>query len=232
RTLIGTTDTAVPTISLEPRPLDEEIDFILRTSAAYLTRVPQRSDILSVFAGLRPLVKAEPGTNSKDLSREHTILVSESGLITLTGGKWTTCRRMGEDVMDRAEAEHVWPNRPSRTPYLHLHGWSQDRLSDNWAVYGSDAAEIQKMPKADVRLHPDLPYVEAQVVWSVQHEQARTVEDVLARRLRALLLDARASMAAAPRVAQIMADELGRDTDWQADQVAQYRALAEGYLPS
>jgi len=224
RTLIGTTDTPVPDISLEPRPLAAEIDFILKTAGDYLDPAPRRADILSVFAGLRPLVKAEAVKETKALSREHTILVSDSGLITLTGGKWTTYRRMGADVVDRAVAEAGLPLRVSRTESLHLHGWSE-----TGSAYGSDAGLINALPGAQVRLHLNLPYTEAEVRWAVRHEQARTIEDVLARRLRALLLDASAAIVCAPRVAAILAEELDRDAAWQAAQVADFITQAEGY---
>ena len=224
RTLIGTTDTPVPEISLEPRALESEIDFILKTAGDYLDPVPQRSDILSVFAGLRPLVKAKTA-DTKSLSREHTLVVSESGLITLTGGKWTTYRRMGEDTIDLAVSEAGLPLRPSVTSGLRLHGWLE-----NGDVYGSDKAAVEALPGANTKLHPNLPYTEAEVRWAVRFEQARSIEDVLARRLRNLLLDAAASMVIAPRVAEIMAEELGRDEKWQAAQVETFTALARGYM--
>ena len=214
RTLIGTTDTPVPDITLEPRPLDTEIDFILATAAAYLDPAPTRSDILSVFAGLRPLVKAD-AADTKSLSREHTIVTSPSGLVTLTGGKWTTYRRMGEDTIDHAAALAGLPPVASRTQHLRLHG--------------SDAALIAALPGADIRLHLDMPYSEADVRWAVRHEQARSVEDILSRRLRVLLLDAAAAIAMTPRIAAIMAEELGRDNAWQAAQVAAFTDLAAGY---
>ena len=223
RTLIGTTDTAVAEISLEPRAFDAEIDFILRTAARYLVPAPRRSDILSVFAGLRPLVRADAKA-TRDVTREHTVAVSESGLVTLTGGKWTTYRRMAEDTVDRAVASAGLPPRPSRTEHLRLHGWAEGD-----GVHGADAPAVAALPGADVRLHPDLPYSEAEARWAARFEQARTVEDVLARRTRALLLDAAASIAAAPRVAAIMAEELGRDDAWVGDQVAAYADLANGY---
>ena len=220
RTVIGTTDTPVPEISLEPKPLDSEIDFILKTAAAYLDPAPTRGDILSVFAGLRPLVKAQTADtksqNTKSLSREHTIVTAPSGLITLTGGKWTTYRRMGEDTIDHATTAAGLIPAPSRTEHLRLHG--------------SDAIAIAELPGADILLHPELPYNEAEVRWAVRHEQARTVEDILSRRLRALLLDARAAVACAPRVAALMAEELGHDTAWQEAQVAAFTQLANGYL--
>lgn len=231
RTLIGTTDTAVPDIALEPRALEEEIDFILRTAASYLGPAPQRSDVLSVFAGLRPLVRDTATKDSKKLARDHVIVVSDSGLITLTGGKWTTCRRMGQDAVDRAAAVAGLTLTPSRTEDLHLHGWTTTADDDHWRVYGSDAAQIRALPGAAALLHPGLPYVEAEVHWAVRFEQARTVEDVLARRLRMLFLDANAAIHAAPRVAEIMAEDLERDAAWQAQQIAAFTALAQTYRP-
>ncbi len=230
KTLIGTTDTPVPDIAIEPRPLADEIDFILRTAAAYLDPAPGRDDILSVFAGLRPLVKAAPGEDTKKLSRDHLIRVSDSGLVTLTGGKWTTYRRMAQDVIDRAAIVGGLHTAKCVTEDLHLHGHDPNTSDDHWRVYGSDAATVRALPGGDRLLHTDLPYVEAEVRWAVRYEQARTVEDVLARRLRALLLDARAAVAMAPRAAEIMAEELGRDADWQVGQVADFTVLAEGYL--
>lgn len=224
RTLIGTTDTPVDTITYEPRALDAEIDFILHTAARFFDPAPQRSDILSVFAGLRPLVKAQPGEDTKKLSREHVIVVSRHGLVTLAGGKWTTYRRMGQDVVDRAAGVAGLPPAPSRTEDLRLHGWAATR-----DVHGGDRAAVQALPGAAALLHPDLPYTEAEVRWAARFEQARTVEDVLARRTRTLLLDAALAVAVAPRVAAILAEELGRDTQWQAAQAAAFADLAKTY---
>ncbi|RJF73858.1 glycerol-3-phosphate dehydrogenase/oxidase [Deinococcus cavernae] len=228
--VIGTTDTAVPHASFEPRALEEEIEFILRTAGRYLSPAPTRADVQSVYAGLRPLVKPADDADTKAISRDHTIVISEGGLITLTGGKWTTYRRMGEDTVNRAEQQAGLPERLTVTPGLHLHGWSQEDRPDHWKVYGTDAPRIQALPGADVTLHPELPYTEAEVRWAARFEQARSVEDILARRTRALLLNARASLDIAPRVAEIIAEELGRDTAWQAEQVKAYRDLAQGYM--
>ncbi|MDC7683717.1 glycerol-3-phosphate dehydrogenase/oxidase [Asticcacaulis sp. BYS171W] len=209
KTLIGTTDTPVPEAALEPRALDTEVEFILRTAADYFAVAPTRADILSVFAGLRPLVKGD-GTG-KDLSREHALIVSDSGLVTLTGGKWTTYRRMGQDAVDRAASV------VGLVP--------QASVSETLALHTGDALE-----GAETQLHPAFTYTEAEVIRAARYEQARTLEDVLSRRLRALLLDAKASVDAAPRVAELMAGELGRDADWQTAQVAVYRELAAGYV--
>ncbi|PNY79708.1 glycerol-3-phosphate dehydrogenase/oxidase [Deinococcus koreensis] len=234
--VIGTTDTPVPEVSLEPRALPEEIDFILSTAAKYLQPAPTRADVRSVYVGLRPLVRNEKtdgagGTASSTagLSRDHIIRIAGSGLITLTGGKWTTYRRMGEDTVNRAESVAGLPRRLSITQGLKLHAWTHDEMDDHWKVYGTDAARVQALPGADTPLHPELPYSEAEVRWAARMEQARTVEDVLSRRLRALLLNADASAQAAPRVAELLAEELGHDGAWQAAQVAEYQKLAGGY---
>lgn len=228
--VIGTTDTAVPKADFEPRALEEEVAFILRTAGRYMNPAPTRPDVQSVFVGLRPLVKPADDADTKAISRDHTIVISEGGLVTVTGGKWTTYRRMGEDTINRAEKQGGLPERLTTTPGLHLHGWSEEEREDHWKVYGTDAPHIQALAGADKQLHPELPYTEAEVRWAVRHEQARTVEDMLARRLRALLLDARASAEIAPRVAEIMAEELGKDSAWQQEQVTFYRALANGYI--
>jgi len=227
--VIGTTDTPVPEASLEPRPLPEEVEFILKTAAQYMDPAPTRADVRSVYVGLRPLVKAAEGTDTKALSRDHVIRISDSGLITLTGGKWTTYRRMGEDTVNRAARQAGLPERLTVTPALHLHGWTTDTLDQHWRVYGTDAARIRELEGAGTPLHPDLPYTEAEVRWAARFEQARTVEDILSRRLRALLLNARASSESAPRVAEILAEELGQDAAWQAKQVSEYTTLARQY---
>jgi glycerol-3-phosphate dehydrogenase len=236
RIVLGTTDTPVNSVSLEPRPFQEEIDFILSQAARYLVRPPTRADVLSAFAGLRPLVRSEDGGDSASLSREHLVLISGSGLVTITGGKWTIYRKMGEDTIDQAAAVAGLEDRPSATTSMRLHGWQENGdASYPWDVYGSDSAMVRRLAEGtaggDLLLHPKLPYYACQVIWAVRMEWARTVEDVLARRTRALLLDARASMEIAPRVAELMAGELGRDQAWQKEQVAQYRELAGGYLP-
>lgn len=230
RTLLGTTDTPVDHPEYEPRPLETEIDFILRTTAQYLHPAPMRSQVLSVFVGQRPLVKVEGKGSTASLSREHTIRISDSGLLTITGGKWTTYRKMGEDVIDQAIQQGQLPPQPSVTAALKLHGWTQTPMATPFDVYGSDAASIQQLPGANTQLHPHLPYVESEVRWAARYEMARTVEDVLSRRTRSLLLDAAASLEMAPRVAAILAAELGRGSEWQQEQIELYRSLATGYL--
>ena len=235
KVVIGTTDTPVDHISREPRPLEEEIEFVLRTAGRYLAQPPTRADVLSVFVGQRPLVKAASTTSdgvgsTAAISRDHVVRISRSGLITITGGKWTTYRKMGEDAVDQAIKIGALERRPTRTPDLHLHGWAENGNGAFAAVYGADESAIRQLPGSDRLLHPALEITEAEVRWAARQELARTVEDVLARRSRALLLDARASIAAAPAVAAILAEELGQDAAWTQKQVEAYRQLASGYV--
>lgn len=236
RTVVGTTDTPIPQAVIEPRPLPEEIDFLLSHAARYLSRHPERSDVLSMFAGVRPLVRGGTGGTTASLSRDHTLLVEKSGLVTVTGGKWTTYRKMGEETVTAAAQVAGLDDRPSRTGDLRLHGWQEgEETIEPLRVYGSDASALEQIVTATPAwrepLHPALPYTLGEVVWGVRHEGARTVEDILSRRTRALVLDARASIAAAPGVAQLMAQELGRDRAWEESQVDAFTALARGYLP-
>lgn len=235
RVVVGTTDTPLPVHSLEPRALDEERDFVMEHACKYMTKDPTDSDVLSIFAGLRPLVKAGDGKDTAALSRDHTIIVAESGLITITGGKWTTYRKMAEDVIDHAETVAGIDERRCRTVELQIHGWTHARIdAPNLAPYGSDAQHISGLMQSDPalaeKLHPRLPCQRGELVWQIREEMARTVEDILARRTRSLLLDAKASIEAAPAAAAILAKELGHDQAWQDKQVAAYTALARGYV--
>lgn len=234
-TLVGTTDTPVKKAELEPKALDEEIDFILSTATEYLHKPPTRADILSVFVGIRPLVKSEDAKNTAALSRDHTIEIDRAGLLTLTGGKWTTYRRMAEDCINQAAMLGKLAEKDCVTKDLKIHGFSES--AEQFAgleIYGADAFEIQKLiaSKAGLaeKLHPDLPYTAAEVVWAVRHEMARSVEDVLARRLRALFLNAKAAIETAPKVAEIMTDELGKDNSWKIEQIQVFNETAESYV--
>lgn len=241
RVLVGTTDTLIDEPTLEPQPLAREVDFILRNAARYLRRDPSREDVLSMFAGLRPLVQPQAaGTESKSISREHSVVISESGLVTIIGGKWTTYRKMAEDTVDDAIAVGGLPERRCVTENLHLYGW-MSRTDPNpvrelhMQMYGAHADAVQVFldegAGRDEPLHARLPYRVGQVAWAARREMARTVEDVLSRRTRALLLDARAAMESAPRVAEVLAQELGCDETWQWQQVEDFNTLAHGYLP-
>jgi glycerol-3-phosphate dehydrogenase len=207
-TLVGTTDVPIRDTPSEPRPTTEEIDFILDTAGRYLAMKPTRADVLSTFAGIRPLVKASGVTRTATLSREHTIHTDRPGMVTITGGKWTTYRAMAEDCVNIAAEMAGLPRRPCVTPRQPIVG-----------------RPSQVAPP----LHPALPYTEVDVLHAVRTEMARTVEDVLARRTRALFLNARAAMEMAPPVAAIMATELGRDASWQAEQVRSFAEVAKGY---
>jgi glycerol-3-phosphate dehydrogenase len=234
RVVIGTTDTPVPEADIEPRALPDEIAFLLSHTRRYLSREPRRDEVLSVFAGLRPLVKATGAASTAALSRDHTIVVSDAGLLTITGGKWTTYRHMAEDTVNRAAQIAGLPERHSPTATLKLRGAHAPRMTDDIGGYGADAPELLQLiasrPAWRAPLHPNLPYRAGEAVWAARYELARTVEDVLARRTRALLLDARASIAAAPAVAAALAEELGHDASWASDQVRQYTELAQGYV--
>lgn len=235
RVVVGTTETPVDRIDLEPRPLAEEVRFLLAHAGRYLTRQPTAGDVLSTFAGLRPLVSEGGRKRTSSISRDHWLNVSDSGLVTITGGKWTTYRKMGEDAVDAAATTAGLERRPSVTMHRRLHGWLSGPPTDPaLAVYGADAPALRQlaaeMPRGTDRLHADLPYCRAEVVWAARHELARTVDDVLARRTRALLLNARAAIEVAPEVAALLSAELGHDEDWEADQVATFEAIARGYL--
>ena len=234
--VIGTTDTPVDHAELEPRPFEDELAFLLEHAARYLTQDPTPADVLSTFAGLRPLVGSpdeEGGTAA--ISRDHTLHIAPSGLVTIAGGKWTTYRKMAEDTIDQAATLAGLDDRTCVTKDLRIHGYHQHaEVFGDLRAYGSDAPRLQSLmreePRLAERLHPTQPTVAAQVVWAARHEMARTVEDVLSRRTRTLLLDARASIEMAPVVAALMAAELGRDEAWQREQVEAYTALAHGYL--
>lgn len=230
-TIVGTTDTPRRDLPLEPRADDDDVDFILDTAARYLSRTPTRADVTSVWAGLRPLVKATGESSTASLSREHTIVVSKAGLITVTGGKWTTYRKMAEDVVDTAIRRQMVPAAPCVTADLPLHGAGAatgSHVPDRY--YGTDIALLRTLPGADAMIDPDAGLTEAHVRFAARYELARRVEDVLARRNRLLFLDARAAVAAAPRVAAILAEELGYDAAWQAAEVDSFGEVARGYL--
>lgn len=235
KVVVGTTDTLIAEASLEPRALEEEIEFVLNTAGRYLTRPPKRSDVRSIFAGLRPLAAPEDESKkTKEISRSHKVIMSLSGLITITGGKWTTYRKMGQDTVDKAVILTGLEERPCITENLAIHGYIKNvDLEDHFYIYGSEAkaikAIIKKNPELGEKLHERLEFTKAEVVWACREEMAVTLDDVLARRVRALYLDARAAEEMAPEVADIMAKELGKDENWVTKQLAEFGELVKGY---
>jgi glycerol-3-phosphate dehydrogenase len=232
--VLGTTDTPVNTISLEPSALEEEINFILQTSAQYLTRPPRKEDVLSVFAGLRPLADSGDSEKTKEISRSHKIDVSRSGLFTIIGGKWTTFRKMAEDLVNRVESVNKLKKTRTKTPSLHIHGFRTGvDTEDPLYLYGSEADKIRGigMEKGNSGIISEkLQISVSQVIYSIREEMAIHVEDVLARRTRALLLDAKEAVRIARPVAGIMAAEGGFDNDWIEEEVRNFTNLSKKYI--
>lgn len=233
--IIGTTDTPVKKYSYEPMPQKEEIDFLLTHTAKYLNKAPVRSDVKSVFAGLRPLVKNKNTKNTKSISRKHIIEVSKNGLITIAGGKWTTYRKMAEDTIDKAILIAGLPYVKSNTECLHIHGYTTNIKSNDFlGVYGTDAdlilALIEKRPELKEKIHPDYPIIKGQVVWAIHNEDAKTIEDFLARRSRLLFLDAKASIECAESVAEIFQHELNLSDEWIKKEILRFTTLSNQYL--
>ncbi|MDP4283226.1 MAG: glycerol-3-phosphate dehydrogenase/oxidase [Bacteroidota bacterium] len=237
KALVGTTDTPIKLHSLEPRALSEEIEFILKTAGTYLTHIPTRNDVLSIFAGLRPLAAPEKDTGAtKEISRGHKIIVADSGLITITGGKWTTFRKMAEDTVNKTIKITELPFLKCTTKNLKIHGYRKDVIpeKDIFQIYGSDEMAIRELitknPALAEPIFPQNNSIKAQVVWAVREEMARTIEDVLARRLRILFLDAKMAIDMAPSVSEIMAAELNKESQWQQQQLDEFVNLANNYL--
>jgi glycerol-3-phosphate dehydrogenase len=190
--------------------------------------------VLSVFAGLRPLAAPKQGEQkTKEISRSHKIIVSASNLFTILGGKWTTYRKMGEDMVNRVEQQMKWSHRKPATEKLHIHGYTrQVNWDDPFYFYGSDAAQLKQMMNgsAGTWISETLKIHKSQVIWAVHHEMARTVEDVLSRRTRALLLDAKESIRICPEVARLIANQLGMDESWIEKEIQHYTQLAQQYI--
>ncbi len=235
KVIVGTTDTPLDIHSLEPRALESEIDFILKTAGRYLSRPPQRADVLSVFAGLRPLAATNDTTDkTKEISRSHKVIISESGLVSVIGGKWTTYRKMAEDTLSKITKRKMLPFIKCVTENFKIHGYAAANLSDPLSFYGVDADKIKEListnPSWGESLSKMVAINTAQIIWAVRNEMARTVEDVLARRTRILFIDARVAYNLAPKVAEIMMKELGLDEVWKEEQINLFRELGKGYM--
>jgi glycerol-3-phosphate dehydrogenase len=235
KVVVGTTDTPLNTITLEPKALDQEIDFILRTAGKYFTRPPERKDVKCIYAGLRPLA-ANPDNPeaTKEVSRRHKITLSSSGLLSIIGGKWTSYRRMAEETIDKAIKAGILENKKCVTRKFSFYSNNGHLKSNRLKIYGNQASEIEKMiidqPDLGELIDQRLPYTKAEIVWICKNEMPRTLEDVLARRTRSLFLDVRASVEAGPVVADLMAKELGFNKAWKEKQITDYTKLTANYL--
>ena len=233
--VLGTTDTLREKPKLEPEALQKEIDFVLETASGYLTKEPSRADVKSVFAGLRPLARPKEGsTKTKEISRSHKVILSDSGLVTLTGGKWTTFRKMGEDTVEYFEQVTGEKAKKSTSAEMKIQGNTNTPEAGHWGIYGSDAKAIKALaeehPEWKEKIHPDFPNILAEVIWAVRNEMAVKIDDVLSRRIRILILDAQAALDSAPKVAELMAKEMKKNEKWILKELAGFKKIAEKYL--
>jgi glycerol-3-phosphate dehydrogenase len=235
KVLVGTTDTPLNTHSLEPRALEDEIDFVLDTAGKYLKKRPERKDVLSVFAGLRPLAATNDSTEkTKEISRSHKVIISESGLVSVIGGKWTTYRKMAEDTLSKIMKRKMLPFKKCITADLKIHGYAIQNSNGALDLYGSDRISISELAASNESmaepLNNETDIISAQVIWAVRKEMAGTVEDFLARRTRVLFTDAKLAIKLAPKVADLMMEELEKDEKWKEKQIQSFTKLANGYL--
>lgn len=235
RLVVGTTDTLREKAKLEPEALQKEIDFVLETASGYLTKEPTRADVKAVFAGLRPLARPKEGsTKTKEISRSHKVILSNSGLVTLTGGKWTTFRKMGEDTVDYFEQVTGEKSKESTSANMKIQGNTTQPEAGHWGIYGTDAKAIHSLaeshPEWKEKIHPDFPNILAEVIWAVRNEMAVKVDDVLSRRIRMLILDAQAAIDSAPKIAELMAKEMNKDEVWIENELTEFGKTAEKYL--
>jgi len=241
RIIVGTTDTPIDRATMEPQPQADEIKFLLDTLSQYLVTPPTLADVRSIFTGVRPLVRDDKSARTASLARDHVLKLSSSGLLTITGGKWTTVRKMSEDCVDRIVKILGCHVRPCQTKSMPIHGADLkatrgSQALDSRSYYGSDLQQIKKLEKDNPalaeKLHPSLDIRGSDILWAVDMEMARTVEDVLARRTRSLFLDSRASLEIANKSAEVMSEHLGRDQTWIEQQVATFQETAKHFLPS
>jgi glycerol-3-phosphate dehydrogenase len=223
KVILGTTDTPVDTINIEPTPLDEEVEFILNHFNKYCASSITRNEVLSVYVGLRPLVNNK---NSKaktaQLSRAHSLTVSDSGLVTITGGKWTTYRSMAQDAVNNAVFVAKLERKKCITTNLPI-GNLISRLEIVNQLKNSDTILSELM-------HPKYLFIKAEIIYAIRNQMAITLEDILARRIRLLFLDAPVAIEVAPMVANIMAKELNKDAAWTAAQINSFNLVAKQYI--
>lgn len=233
-TLVGTTDSYNETITNDPKVTDQEIDFMIETANEYFKQDTKRSDILSCFAGLRPLVTKGASLDTKSISRSHAISVSQSRLINITGGKWTTYRKMAQDTIDTAAEVGNLKKSICLTSQLKLNHGGTSIADKRLRIYGGNADQIQDLENSDLtlkqKIHDDLPYTMAQVVWACDNEIAQTIEDVLARRTRALFLNARAAIESCEKVGSLMQSVMGKSEEWKINQVSEFKKFALDYV--
>ena len=230
--VVGTTDTLIEAPNEEPTALEEEIEFILENAGAYMTKQPTRADVKSVFSGLRPLAAPEDnGSATKEISRHHKVTVSTSGLVSILGGKWTTYRKMSEDLINTAQSVGGLPERACITHSLPIHGYDYNSdWSNPMHVYGADIDKISALDEeGNTSLSEAVHLTKNQIIWAVREEMAMTVEDVLARRTRTLFLNAAEAKILATQVAQIMAEEMGEDQNWIENQIENFTTLTHNY---
>jgi glycerol-3-phosphate dehydrogenase len=208
---------------------------VLKTAGKYLSQQPEKKDVLSLFAGLRPLAATADRTEkTKEISRSHKVIISDSGLVSVIGGKWTTYRKMAEDTLSKIMNMKMLPNKKCITENLKIHGYKNEKIAGNLSFYGADEIKLAELISANRSLaeplNKETNILAGQVVWAVRNEMARTVEDVLARRTRLLFMDARLACKLAPKVAEIMMKELNYDEVWKLNQIKIFSELAMGYL--
>nr|HRM13929.1 glycerol-3-phosphate dehydrogenase/oxidase [Flavobacterium sp.] len=236
RVVVGTTDSLLDSQSLEPKALDKEVDFIIATTNNYLTKKVSKADVLSIFAGLRPLAAPkDKSKKTKEISRSHKIIISKSELITITGGKWTTYRRMAQDTINKAISIGKLQEVSCKTKNIKIHGAVETNdISHHLYIYGTDQGKIEDLiaatPELGEKIHTRLPYTKAEIVWAIRYEMARTIEDILARRVRTLFLDARATIEIIPMVIKIAAKELDKDAFWEQQQITDFTKIANQYV--
>lgn len=232
KVVVGTTDIAVKEPSLEPHAFNSEIDFILETFNQYCHKPVTRDDIRAIFCGQRPLVKADDAQSTAKISRKHEILYNEHGLFTIVGGKWTIYRLMGEDTINYIEKKLALPITKSRTKDLQLYGYTTQPAPYPLKSYGNNYPEIEKIQQEIANfelIHPDLPYFQAEIIYHIRQEHAKTIEDILARRTRALYLNAQAAIESAELVAKLFAAEKNYSQEWQEQQITDFKQFAQKY---